>query len=52
MKLVDTSRPDYHSYLLCLWQGAERIYHFATVEALFAFVAEQTQAGARPQAAS
>jgi hypothetical protein len=28
--------------------ATERIYHFATVEALFAFIAEQTQAAERP----
>ncbi len=53
MNLMDPSRPDYESYLLRLWRDAaqnvchaslqstatEQIYHFPSVEAMFAFLA-------------
>lgn len=52
MNVVDPSRPEYHSYLLRLWQDApqtvwhaslqstatEQISHFPTVEALVGFL--------------
>jgi hypothetical protein len=53
MKFVDRRRPDYQSYLLRLWRAGEQhtwraslqstateqVYHFASVEALVAFLA-------------
>jgi hypothetical protein len=52
MKLTDKRRSDYQAYLLRLWRegtrmpwhaslqstSKEQIYHFATIEALFAFL--------------
>jgi hypothetical protein len=62
MKPVDTRRLDYHSYLLRLWRGGsadswhaslqstatEQVYYFASIEALFAFLAAQTEDAAPP----
>jgi hypothetical protein len=55
MNHAELSQRDYHSYLMRLWrEGAqapwrvslqstatEQLYHFATIEALFAFLAER-----------
>lgn len=52
MKLDNENRSDYHAYLLRLWRegtqapwraslqstATEQMYHFATLEALFAFL--------------
>ena len=55
MQILPVRQSDYHSYLLRLWHGSaqapyhaslqctatEQVYHFATVEALFAFLLTQ-----------
>ena len=55
MNIADQQRPDYQAYLLRLWRegtqapwhaslqstSTEAMYHFATVEALFAFLDER-----------
>lgn len=62
MNVLDTSHPDYHSYLLRLWRvgtrtpwraaaqctATEQVYHFASVEALFAFLLAQLATGEDP----
>ena len=59
MMLMVSSRPGYHSYLLRLWWGGAQycwrpslqctatgqVYHFASVEALSAFLVAQPGAG-------
>ena len=62
MQMLPVRLSDYHSYLLRLWHGGahapyhaslhctatEQVYHFATVEALFAFLLTQVTVGAEP----